>query len=132
MNLLQFQNASANEQMKQAWQYTINRLIIGHQSRALSAKLAKQLRNRKNLQTYIREGIKELYKSTSVKQFSSFLYLLGGYHEELRKGLISIMDSDKELSFLTDTVRNVLSVRSQIKLRSSMNMYKLFECKEND
>ena len=42
------------------------------------------------------------------------------------------MDTDKELSFLTDTVRNVLSARSQIKLRSSMNMYKLFECKEND
>ena len=78
------------------------------------------------------EGIKELYKSPSVKQISSFLYLLEGYHEELRKGLISIMDTDKELSFLTDTVRNVLSARSQIKLRSSMNMYKLFECKEND
>ena len=46
-------------------------------------------------------------------------------HEELRKGLISIMDADKELSFLTDTVRNVLSARSQIKLRSSMNIYKI-------
>ena len=42
------------------------------------------------------------------------------------------MDTDKELSFLTDTVRNGLSSRSQIKLRNSMNMCKLFECKEND
>ena len=50
----------------------------------------------------IRAGIKQLYKNTSITQINLVFDFLGGYHEELRKGLNSITNTDKELSFLIE------------------------------
>ena len=50
--------------------------------------------------TELRAGIKQLYKNTSVEQINIVFDFLEGYHEELRKGLGSITNTDKELSFL--------------------------------
>lgn len=47
-------------------------------------------------------GIKQHYKSKRVKQMNIVFNFLGGYHEELREGLSSIMNTEKELSFLID------------------------------
>ena len=80
-------------------------IIIRHYLKALSAKLAqsrtKQLRNRKKY-TELCAGSKLLYKNTSVKQINIVFNFIGGYHGELRKGLISIMNTDKGLCFLIE------------------------------
>ena len=52
--------------------------------------------------TELPAGVKQLYKNTSVKQINIVFDFLGGYHEELRKGLSSIMNTDKELAFLIE------------------------------
>ena len=52
--------------------------------------------------TELRAGIKQLYKNTSVKQINIVFDFLERYHEELRKGLSSITNTGKELSFLIE------------------------------
>ena len=57
-------------------------------------------KKKKEKYTELRAGIKQLYKNTSVKQITIVFDFLGNYHEELRKGLSSITNTNKELSFL--------------------------------
>ena len=52
--------------------------------------------------TELRAGIKQLSKSTSVTKINLVFDFLGGYHEELRKRLSSITNTDKELSYLLE------------------------------
>ena len=52
--------------------------------------------------TELRAGIKQLYKNKSVKQINIVFDFLGGYHEELRKGLSSITNTDRKLPFLNE------------------------------
>ena len=63
-----------------------------------SPKAIKELLRTKMVEKYA----KQLYKNTSVKQINIVFDFLGGYHEELRKGLSSITNTDKELSFLIE------------------------------
>ncbi len=52
--------------------------------------------------TELRAGIKQLYKSPSVKQINVVFDFLGGFHEELKKDLRNLTNTDKELTFLIE------------------------------
>ena len=90
--------------------------MIGHYLKALSAKSVAQLRtkeiiNKQEKYAELSAGIKQLYKSISVKQINIVFDFLGGYHEELRKGLNSITNTYKELSFLIERCRKWIICR---------------------
>ena len=93
--------------------------------------------------TELRAGIKrQLYKNTSVKQINvvfeflnkSMLFsnFVGGYREKLRKGLSSITNTDKDLSFLIERCQKRIICQNANIVKKFYDTYKLFECNEND
>ena len=51
------------------------------------------------------DGVNDMFPVTKVsqrRQINIVFDFLGGYHEEIRKGLSSITNTDKELSFLIE------------------------------
>ena len=64
--------------------------------------IADKTANKQENYAQLRADIRQLYKSTSIRKIDIVFDFLGGYHEELRKGLSSITNTDEELSFLIE------------------------------
>ena len=67
-------------------------------------KIAEQFKEKQTKYRELRQGIKREYKSTSVNQINYFIVFdfLGGHHEQLRNGLRSITNTDKQMSYLIE------------------------------
>ena len=64
--------------------------------------IADRVKEKQTKHIELRTGIKREYKSTSVYQIIIAFDFLGGHHEQLRNGLRSITNNDKELSYLIE------------------------------
>ena len=65
-------------------------------------KIADRVKEKQIKYIELRAGIKREYKSTSVYQTNIVFDFLGRHHEQLRNDLRSIMNTDKELSYLIE------------------------------
>jgi len=65
-------------------------------------RILERFKEKQTKYTELRAGIKREYKSTDVNQINIVFDFLGGHHEQLRKDLRSITNTDKELNYLIE------------------------------